>query len=189
MNKIILKTALITVAALAVIAAAVFSLWLVCSPSTMAGACERTGNYPLAITCADLSYKYSNDIGDLARCAENSVRAGDDRLIALYGEKLIVDESFEELCSEKDKLISGSDYAQYTSAYKTYICGHVAAAEYRSGKLEKAIEAARKGGVHAFTKLVLQIAETNDKSAAESVIFALEELQDSEKLIEILKKI
>lgn len=189
MNKLIIKTALITMAALAVAAAAVFSLWLVCSPSTMADACEKTGNYPLAVTCADLSYKYSGKTEDLARCAENSILSGNDKLIVSYGDRLIASDDFDTLCIAKDKLIGGTDYAQFTSAYNVYIRGHVAAAHYRGGDADKAVAAAEAGGARAFTKLVLAIAERGDRAAAEKVLSVLENMENSEKLTEILKKI
>lgn len=189
MNKLILKTALITIAALAVAALAVFSLWILCSPQTMATSCEKTGNYSFAVTCADLRYKYTNNVGDLARCAEDSILSGNDSRIVNYGAKLIDDEKFSQLCTEKDKLLSNTEYGSYTLGYKNYICGHVAAAYYRTGELQRGIDTAEKGGVNAFTKLVLEIAEKQDKEAAQKVLTALEGVENSEQLTLILKKI
>ena len=71
MNKIILKTALITLASLIVASLMVFSLWILCSPQSMASACEKTGNYSFAVTCADLRFKYTKNVDDLARCVED----------------------------------------------------------------------------------------------------------------------
>lgn len=97
MNKLVIRTALITVAILAFSALAVFSLWILCSPQTMASACERTGNYPFAVTCADLRYKYTKNVGDLARCAEDGILSGKDGLIVRYGGLLIADKDFDSL--------------------------------------------------------------------------------------------
>lgn len=84
MNKIIFKTALVTLGALVAAAVAVFSLWILISPQTMASYCEKTGNYSFAVTCADLRYKYTKDVKDLARCAQDGIASGKDALIVKY---------------------------------------------------------------------------------------------------------
>ena len=84
MNKLILKTALITLATLVLAGLLVFSLWILCAPQTMATSCEKTGNYSFAVTCADLRYKYTKDIKDLARCAEDGIISGKDKHILKY---------------------------------------------------------------------------------------------------------
>ena len=174
MNKIILKSALITVAAIVLGALLVFTLWILISPQTMASSCEKTGNYTFAVTCADLRYKYTKDIKDLARCEEDSILSGKDSLIIKYGEKLVEEEGFADLCELKDKQLSEVDYGEgafITINYKAYICGHLSAAQYRSGNLEKAISAAEKGA--SFTKLVIEIIENGTKADAEKVLGAL----------------
>lgn len=191
MNKIIIKTALITICSLVVAAGAVFALWLVCSPQTMATSCEKTGNYSLAVTCADLRYKYTKDVNDLARCADDAVLSGKDNLICEYGEKLIAEENFEEVCKNRDGSVPENN-GGIPFGYKSYICGHTAAALYRSGNTAEAVETALKGGENAFPKLVIEIASRSDQAAAESALDALDSLEDTEEtkaLSEILKKI
>lgn len=173
MNKIILRTALITIAALAIAAAAVFSLWLVCSPSTMADSCERTGNYSLAATCAELNFKYTKKMDDLARCVEDSILSGKDKLIVKYGEKMTEDEKlFAKFCEEKDRFISGTDYAQYALGYRIYLCGHLAVSEYRTGNFDKGLAVAKLGGTRSYNKLIIEIITNGTKDEARKVLQA-----------------
>ncbi len=190
MDKLVLKTALLSLVAVIVAALLVFSLWMLSSPQTMASACEKTGNYRLAVTCADLRYKYTKNAADLARCAEDGILAGDDGYIVKYGEKLVAHSGYEELCAQKDKQLADSPYAEYTRGYNTYICGWLASAQYRSGAIEKAVQTAESGGVHSFNKLVIEIAQRRDAPAAESVLDALGKYQneEAESLMNILRK-
>lgn len=160
MKKIVLKSALFAVAALALAALLTFSLWILCSPQSMATASERAGNYSFAITCADLRYKYTKNTSDLARCAEDAILAGKDKHILNYGEKLIARTDFDEVCAKRNEKLLQSEFGQYAADYKSYICGNVAAAEYRSGKLQTAITTAAKAGTEtAFIKLTLEVAK------------------------------
>lgn len=199
MNKLIYKTALITLAALAAIAIVVFSLWIVISPQTMAGACEKTGNYSLAVTCADLRYKYTKNTDDLARCAEDSILCGKDKLIIKYGEPLISAKDFPSVCEARDKALEGNKGGEYVGLtgkdvnYNSYIKSHLAAAQYRSGDTDKAIETVKTDvSGQSLVKLVIEISEKSDKQAAEKLLNVLKTCEQNElitKLSEILTKI
>lgn len=183
MNKVILKTALLTLVTLAFAAALVFSLWLLVSPQTMASSCEKTGNYSFAVTCADLRYKYTKNVDDLARCVQDSILAKNDSLIVKYGEPLVADEGFEGLCARKNELVADTEYGSYAADYKGYICGSLAAAQYRTDSVDKAVATAEKYG--SYTKLVIAIYENKDKDAAGKVLTALDGSdEDLSKLLE-----
>lgn len=191
MNRLVLKTALITLAALIVASLMVFSLWILCSPQSMASACEKTGNYSFAVTCADLRFKYTKNAEDLARCAEDGILSGKDKHIISYGEKLVSHEDYNTVCERKDKKLSESEYAKYTYGYDSYIRGHLAAAQYRSGETDKAIQTAVGGSLRSFNKLVIEIAEKQDAQAAQKVLKAFEDnsISGTENLKAILQKI
>lgn len=192
MNKVVLKTALITIAALAAAALIVFAMWLVISPQTMATSCEKTGNYSFAVTCADLRYKYTGDISDLARCAEDGILSGKDEHILNYCEKLTTHEEFGKICAVKDEALSGGIYGEHTGEYKAYIFGNLAAAQYRAGDTDKAVASSKAGGELAYLKPVIEISERADKLAAEKFLTALENEEKTERiknLIDILEKI
>ena len=190
MNKVILRTALITIAAIAVTALAVFSLWILCSPQTMATACEKTGNYSFAVTCADLRYKRTDNVYDLARCAEDGILSGKDGHVIKYCGALSSHAQFGELCDSKDKAFGNDELGKYRQSYKAYICGSLAAAQYRGGDFQSSLTSAKQGGPAAFTKLAIEIAERRDGIAAKSVIGALSEYEQTvqvRNLINLLK--
>lgn len=174
MKRIAIKTALITVCAIIILGAAVFGIWILGFPQSMATVCEKTGNFSFAVTCASIRYKYTGEVGDLARCAEDGVMSGKDKYILKYGEMLISDEGFEDLCTAKDETLSAGEYGEYRSDYKTYICGNVSAAQYRAGDIQKAVNTAGMSGVKGYTKLVIAVAENADAESAAIILTALE---------------
>lgn len=174
MKNIVLKTALITLGALAAAGILFFSLWILISPQSMATVSEKLGNYSFAVTCADLKYKYSGDTDDLARCAEDSILSKKDKLIIKYCEPLIDKKDFGDICLRKDEELSRVDYVGSSAAdYRTYILGNLAVAQYRSGNLDKAIETAKRGDEKCFTKLVIAIVQKNSEEEIEKVTSSL----------------
>lgn len=171
MRKVVLKTASITVGALAAAGILIFSLWILISPQSMATVSEKLGNYSFAVTCADLKYKYSGDTGDLARCAEDSILSGNDALIIKYCEPLIAKDNFGEICRKKDAELSRVPIVGiHTLDYNTYILGNLAVAQYRGGDLKKAVATAESGDkVECFTKLVIEIIEHGSAEDRENV--------------------
>ena len=158
MKNVILKAALITVGAIAAAGILIFSLWILIAPQSMATVSEKVGNYDFAVTCANLKYKYSDDTSDLARCAEDSILSGEDKLIVKYCEKLIEKDDFGELCRRRDEELSRTLFGVYATKYNTYIIGNLAAAQYRGGDLKKAVETAERGEeLDCFRKLVIEI--------------------------------
>lgn len=186
MNKIIFKTALVTLGTLVAAAVAIFSLWILISPQTMATSCEKTGNYSFAVTCADLRYKYTKDVKDLARCAQDSIVSGKDALILKYCGRLIEDDGFDTLCKAVDESIMSTEFGKYAKDYKGYICGNLAAAQYRSGDLDKALKTAESG--KSFVKLVLAIIENGTADEADKTLAALGDSDENlKKLLEEFK--
>ena len=177
-QKVILIAALETLAAAALAALLVFSLWILCAPHTMASAAEKTGNYSFAVTCANLKYSYTNSVDDLSRCAEDSILSGKDKFIVKYGEKLLNDTRFDKLCEKKSEKISYD--------YKSYICANVAVAQYRRGDLTKAIKTADSANTEdGYIKLVLCV---HEKGSAEDKAKLYNSIKnDYEQLANILQ--
>lgn len=192
MKNIVLKAALITVGALAAAGILVFSLWMLISPQSMATVSEKLGNYSFAVTCADLKYKYSSDSYDLARCAEDSILSGEDKLILEHCEKLVEKSDFDAVCRRKNEELFHTAYGYLPLDYSTYIRGSLAAAQYRAGNLDKAIKTAEKGGIpDCFTKLVIEIVENGSaadiaKIRADAPYFARSHV---EAIIEIIEQL
>ncbi|MDE7182456.1 MAG: hypothetical protein K2O41_05455 [Clostridia bacterium] len=151
-TKLILISSSITFAALALAALMVFSLWILCAPQTMATSCEKTGNYSFAVTCANLRYKYTGEAYDLSRCVDDSVLAGNDKLVIKYGEKLISDKQFNNVCTRKKD--------ETKVDYRSFVCANVAYSHYKRGSLQKAIEYADFAKTEeGFIKLTVAVAE------------------------------
>lgn len=173
MNNVILKSAIVGIISVIIGALLVFAGWILLSPQTMATACENTGNYSLAITCADLRYKYSKDVYDLARCAQDSIFLQKDKLIVKYCEQLVENVQFDEVCKTQDEYMSKTEYGEYATDYKKYIYSKLAMAQYRTGNLEGAMDSAKKG--ENFSTLVIEIMASKDVQAASIVIETLED--------------
>lgn len=158
MKKVVLKAALVTLGALAAIGILVFSLWILISPQSMATLSEKLGNYSFAVTCADLKYKYSDDTDDLARCAEDSILSGEDKLIVKYCEQLIGKEDFEGVCQNKNISLAGTAFGVYAIDYESYVLGNLAWAQYRQGDLEKAVATCERGEYYScFNRLIYAV--------------------------------
>ncbi len=178
MNKLIVRQACITFAGLCLCTLLVFSMWILCSPQTMASACERTGNYSFAVTCADLRYKYTKNSDDLSRCLDDSILCGKDKLVVKYGEKLIADKNFDAVCEKKT--------AKTNVDYKSFACGNIAYSQYRRGDFSSAVKSAGISGTEAgFIKLTVAVSEkgtAKEKSYLKDVLTEL----NYEKLANIL---
>ena len=168
-KKLLTKTALITIAALIGAGILIFSLWILISPQSMASFSEELGNYKFAVTCSELKYKYSGSTEDLARCAEDSILSGKDKLILEYCGQLKDKSDFNELCLHRDGELKQTQFGQHTGDYKTYILGNLAVAQYRAGDLKKAVETAELGKKECFTKLVLEIILKGTEEDAKNV--------------------
>ena len=160
-QKIILISALEGLAALALAALLIFSLWILCAPHTMATASEKAGNYSFAVTCADLKYKYTNKTDDLARCVQDSILAGNDKYIVKYGESFLKKDDFEKTCESRGE------------NFKVYICGNLALAQYNTGSLEKAVETCKTGGSSSFIKLTVEVIENGSAQDKQTLKAAL----------------
>ena len=188
-TKVILRTALFSILSIigaAIIAFAVLSLAF---PKTMAGFCEQTDNYSLAVQYANLNYVYSGDIKDLSRLVDDSIKTGKDKTIVKYVAKFVDHEKFSEECERVSALmkqnlidngwfeLAGKDPETYTVSYKFFVCGELSAAQYRRKNIEGAISAAQKGCEdmqgfeegNPFVTLSLEVIEANDQSAKQLV--------------------
>ncbi|MDE7083014.1 MAG: hypothetical protein K2O89_04855 [Clostridia bacterium] len=180
MFKVIFKTALKTLLVVALVVLVAFGIASLGFPSEMAGLCEKSGNYSLATGYASLSYTYTGNVNDLNRCFLDSVYAKNDSDIVKFGDKLISDEKFEEVCN----LMNGqpSKVEGVTIDYKQYVHGSVAAAKYRSGNKEEALKTAiaAMDGVEGFpinnalAILSLQVISDGDTDTANSLLAEIE---------------
>lgn len=184
MNNVIVKTALKTL--LAVIIALVVALAVLCLgfPQTVAGIFENSGNYSMAIPFASLRYTYTGSAEDLAKCAEDSIFAGDNRSVTVFCGELTKREDFPDICTKKDESVSQGYYRRYiyaNYAYSLYLCGNA----------DEALKAADEGVSgeegfplgNAYAKLAIAVAEAKDGQTALKLLERLNGItpEESEK--------
>lgn len=184
MFKVIFKTALKTLIIVAVVVLVAFGIASLGFPSQMAGMCEKSGNYKMATGYASLSYTYSKNVNDLNRCFVDSMYAKNDNDTVKFGDKLIADEKFSEVCESITEITvkTGGKEVKIPIDYRQYVCGHVSAAKYRKGKKDEALNTATAAmeGVQGFPKnnalaiLSLQVIESGDKDTAAKLITEIE---------------
>lgn len=194
LKQIIIKSALTTLGIVAGCAVVVFAILSVGFPGTLCGWCEQLGNYGFAVKYASLYYSYTEDIADLARCADDSILAENDGYIIEYCTKLVDEDGFAEYCVLRDEQISESQ-PWITFSYRQYIYGAVSSAHYREGDIQTALGFAVQSldsdfdrnnfsadGDYSITQfpinnalgsLSLRVAQNKDTAAAESVLSVL----------------
>lgn len=196
LGKVIFKTALKALAAVLAALIIAFAVMSLAFPRTMAGIFESLGDYAFATGYASLSYTYTGDPEDLARCVDDSMLAYNDGNIISYGESLIQHEKFGEICAARDEAIEDFDYRQV-------VYGNVAAAKYRTGDKNGAIQTAQSAledgtfpAGNAFGTLALAVIKADDGETAQKIIDGLpaapqdeEELDYYNKIINALKKL
>jgi hypothetical protein len=132
-NRVV-KTAVKAVVIIVSVLIVAFMVISFASPDSVATYLEQTGHYSYAAKYATLSYAYSGDIYDLARCVEDGILCEDNNIVLDYGEKLIADADFEQVVIYKNSYLSGD--------YRQFICGRVAIARYLNGNFSSALSLA-----------------------------------------------
>lgn len=132
MKKVVFKTALKTLLTVIIALLIAFGIASLGFPGSMASLCEKAGNYSLAAGYSSLSYTYSKDIDDLARCAEDSILSKSDGKIIKYCGKLLNHDGFDELCKRKSGDMKIGDIVIKVD-YKNFITTAYDAALARSG--------------------------------------------------------
>lgn len=136
MFKVIVKTALKTLLAAIIILVLAFAGLSLGYPSGMASFFERCGWYSFAKGYASLSYTYSGNIEDLARCFNDGVMANDDGSTVKFGGELIEKDGFDGLCERETERLGIN--------YRHFVYGNVSCAKYRRGDKNGALDTAVK---------------------------------------------
>lgn len=176
--KTALKTLLIAVIAL-ILAFAVASLGF---PRQMATMFENMGAYSYATGYADLAYRYSKTTGNLARCVDDSIFAGNDENIVKYGDMIIAREDFKDYAEERTAALNGD------VDYFSFVYGNLAGAKYNCNDKDGALNMAKIAmqGVfdfpvnNAYAILVIRAAKVNDMEFCKKLKPLIEELTPTE---------
>ena len=135
MGKLILKTALITLACIIALALLLFGVFSLFFPSVMVSV---TGGLGMDGACASYSvsvYKHTDEIGDLALAVERSYYAERYGDAAEYGAVLLGRDDFPSYCSALDAADGklGTADSRVEGASDQYFAGIVSVSQYKQG--------------------------------------------------------
>ena len=136
-DKVILKAALSTLAAIAILLSVMAAACFAFFPATVMEISYNVGWTETAVENAERAYKQSGDVSFLAFAFEVSVSNGDDKSTEKYGLKLIAHEDFASYCTAEDENVGA-----IAGGYASYVHGKTYAAMYRNGKTQQAVDLA-----------------------------------------------
>ena len=133
MRKIILKTALITLGVVIVLAVAAFGIASLCVPAAMSDLTYSLGMEAISSDYAFQEYERSGSLAYLSRSFELAANAGSDEKAAERFDKLYASDGFGELCEQRDEQTPPVevDGEEVTYSYRGYVCGLGACVKYR----------------------------------------------------------
>ena len=138
-DKVILRAALSTLAAIAALLAAMILALCFIFPSTMMRITYDMGMDGASIRYAKRAYDYTKDVYFIAFATEVAIGLHDYAQIETCGEELIADEKFDAHCAQKNASIESEDVF---GGYEQYVFGQVCVAKYLQGEKTEAIEKA-----------------------------------------------
>lgn len=133
-DKVILRAACSTIAAIFVLFAFMIFALNFLYPSTMMEITYDLGLDSASISCARRAYDRDPAIEYIAFATEVAIGLGDNEEINRCGKMFIDNEEFKEYCQEKNESITG-----LTGTYEQYVYGQVCIAGYRLGANENAV--------------------------------------------------
>ena len=136
MDKVILRAALKTLAAIGVLLATMMFALCLIFPSTMMHITYDLGMDGASVNYAMRAYRRAPDINYVAHATETAIGADKDAEIEYCGLKFIEHEDFALYCQSRDAEVEGN------GLYKQYIYGNIAVAQYRMGKKHAALNTA-----------------------------------------------
>lgn len=179
-DKVILRAALSTLAAIVILFG--FMIFALCYiyPSTMMNIAYDLGMDGASITCAKRSYKRSDEVYYIAFATEVAILSEDYEEIAKCGALFAEDDEFATYCKTRNGEL-GSDVQ---GTYEQYVYGQICVAEYQIGEKAEAVNDAFAYVGNAFPQnnavvavLVTALGE-HDLTTVESIKGKMEQLQN-----------
>lgn len=137
MKKLVIKTALITIACLLVLAILIYGILAIFSPKTLATVYQNFGNDSLSVKYTEKQYNKTKDIEDLYLLCVKLDYERDSEKTEEYTAILTSLTEYNGFCKEKDNEVG--------SVIKTHelIEGKFVCAVYKNGGIEKTVETAK----------------------------------------------
>ncbi len=137
-DKVIIRSILSTLAAIALLFAFMLGALIGFFPSTMMEITYDLGMDASSIHFAERAYDWSGDKYFIAHAMETAIGMKDTAKIEECGERLIADAEFEAYCEfQNERLPEGVELT-----YKEYVYGQVCVAKYENGEKEDAVNCA-----------------------------------------------
>lgn len=179
MDKVIRRVALQTLSAIGILI--VFTVLSLCFifPSTMMNVTYDLGMENASVKYAMRAYKYTAQIEYAAHATETAILADNDEKIEECGKKFVQHEDFALYCAMRDTQVN------VDGAYKQYVYGQIALAQYRQGKKETALATAVAAlgenafpNNNAFVALSLRVLMANDGETKLMIQTKIQELDN-----------
>ena len=128
-DKVIIRTFLSTLAAIALLFGIMLLALVAFFPSTMMELTYNLGMDASSIRYAERAYDWHKDEYFIAHAMETAIGMKDTEKIEKCGERFIADEKFDEYCAAQNKRLPES----VTLTYEQYVYGQVCVAKYENG--------------------------------------------------------
>ena len=179
MDQIIKRAALRTLAAIGILIVVTVLALVLLFPSTMMNITYDLGMENASVNYAMQAYKRNGQIEYVARATETAILADNDEKIGECAGEFIAHEDFTAYCALRDAQVNAD------GAYKQYVYGQFALAQYRQGNAATAVNTAVSAlGENAFPKnnafvaLALQVLMANDANTKMMIQSKMEELDN-----------
>ena len=185
-DRVIIRAALSTLAAIAVLIVLMLSALSIAFPHTMMKLTYDLGMDKLSVQFASRAYNYNGRAYYAAYATEVAIGADDYENVEKYGELLVADDEFAAYCEERDVVVE-EDGAFEVVSYAQYIYGEICKAKYAQGDKEGALQSAWTyiGGGSAFVKnnalvaVLLEALGKKDVSTVQTVLGKMNEIEQS----------
>jgi len=174
-DKIVLRAALSSLAAILVLFVFLALLLCVVYPSTVMELAYDMGMDSVSIRYAVRTYERTDDVYYLAYATEVAIGAEDKQKIESCGKRLVSDDGFDAFCKKKDENANGGiGYSQFV---KRTLC----ITQYELGKTSDAIATAMEAtegfpANNAFAGLLLTAMKKGDRSTVEEMKVKMNEM-------------
>ena len=140
LGKLIVKTAICTLAVLIGLALILFGAVSLAAPAAMLSVADDLGMEKLAASYSVAVYEKTSGVDDLAEAVERNYAAGEYSVCAEYGSLFLKDPGFSDYCAARDRAAGSAE--GITGSYSQYASGIVASAQYWTGKKELSLSTA-----------------------------------------------
>jgi hypothetical protein len=181
LDKVILRAALNTLAAIGILIA--FMIFALCFilPSTMMRITYDLGMDGSSIRNAKRAYRYSGSVDYIAYATEVAIGADDDEYISECGKMFIADDEFTVYCQKRNAALPEG----VEGVYEQYVYGQVSVAEYRLGNKDSAVDIAFDGVQNSFPKnnavvaLLLTAFKGNDRTTVLKIYMEMDAIDET----------